>query len=280
MAFSRGTRARMAIPGYAVRMADAVSSLLPALRRAYGLARSTVVYRANFVKLRRARAFYRQFIAADDLCFDIGAHLGDRTAHFLALGARVVAVEPQPLLMAALKRRFSGNRRVTLVPAALGATPGRAELAVDPMNLTVATLSPEFVALAGKSHGFRHVRWSERMEVEMTTLDRLIAAHGTPAFCKIDVEGYEHAVLEGLSRPVPALSLEYLPAALDPALVAIARLHRLGSYHFNRSPGESMRLAVPRWLGPAEMAAELKRLLPRDGAGDVYAFLDAPGASR
>lgn len=78
----------------------------------------------------------------------------------------------------------------------------------------------------------------------------------------------------GLSQPLPALSLEYLPAALDPALIAIARLNRLGSYRFNRSSGESMRLAVPRWLGPAEMAAELKRLPPDERAGDVYAFLD------
>ncbi len=93
-------------------------------------------------------------------------------------------------------------------------------------------------------------------------------------FCKIDVEGYEHAVIEGLSRPLPSLSLEYLPASLDPALIAVARLNRLGTYRFNRSPGESMALAIPRWLGAAEMGAELKRLDRNDKAGDVYAFLD------
>lgn len=255
-------------------MADGTVSSLLAWRRAYGLMRSTVIYRANPVKRRRALAFYRQFIAAGDLCFDIGAHLGDRTSHFLTLGARVVAAEPQPALFTALQRRFGSDTRVKLIATALGATPCRAELAVDPLNPTVATLSPEFVAQAGGSRGFRRVRWRERIEVDVTTLDALIAAHGAPAFCKIDVEGYEHAVLEGLSQPLPALSLEYLPAALDPALIAIARLNRLGSYRFNRSSGESMRLAVPRWLGPAEMAAELKRLPPDERAGDVYAFLD------
>jgi FkbM family methyltransferase len=261
-------------------MANAVHSPLPALRRFYGLARSSVIYRANPVKLGRARRFYRQFIEAGDLCFDIGAHLGDRTAHFLRLGARVVAVEPQPALVAALRRRFGANPRVTIVAAALGAAPGRATLAVDPMNPTIATLSPEFVAQAGASRGFRRARWRERVDVEVTTLDALIAAHGVPIFCKIDVEGYEHAVLEGLSRAVPALSFEYLPAALDPALIAIARLNRLGVYRFNRSIGESMRLTLPRWLGAAEIAAELRRLSPEEGAGDVYAFLDAASASR
>ncbi len=255
-------------------MAESTESPLSALRRVYGLTRSSVIYRANPLKQRRARAFYRQFIEPGDLCFDVGAHLGDRTAHFLKLGARVVAVEPQPALAALLKRRFAHEPRVSVVAAALGATPGRAKLAVDPMNPTVATLSPEFVTQAGGSRGFRRVRWREHVEVEITTLDALIAAHGVPTFCKIDVEGYEHAVLEGLSQSLPALSLEYVPAALDPALIAIARLNRLGPYCFNRSPGESMQLAVPRWLGPAEMAAELRRLAPEERAGDVYAFLD------
>src|SRR5713226_3688386 len=103
---------------------DSGASRRLALRRAYGLARSVLIYRANLLKRQRARVFYRRFVRAGDLCFDIGAHLGDRAAHFLSLGARVVAVEPQPLLMKALKRRFGGDPRVTLVAAALGAAPG------------------------------------------------------------------------------------------------------------------------------------------------------------
>lgn len=257
-----------------------MTQLRSALRRGYGIARSTVIYRGNPLKLRRAKAFYRQFIRPGDLCFDVGAHVGDRLAHFLSLSARVVAVEPQPRMMAGLKRRFGDNPQVTLISAALGGAPGRAKLAIDPAHPTVATLSPDYIAQAGESRGFRHVRWREEVEVEVTTLDTLIAAHGVPAFCKIDVEGYEHAVLEGLSRPLPGLSLEYLPAALDPALVAIARLNRLGTYRFNRSVGESMTLAVPRWLGAAEIGAELKRLPPDEKAGDVYAFLDDRTVSR
>jgi len=256
-----------------------MTQLFSAWRRGYGLLRSTVIYRGNPLKRRRARAFYRQFIQPGDLCFDIGAHVGDRLAHFLNLGARVVAVEPQPRLMARLKRRYGADPRVVLVSAALGAAQGKARLAIDPANPTVATLSPDYIAQAGASRGFRGVRWREHVEVDVTTLDALIAAHGVPAFCKIDVEGYEHAVLEGLSRPLPGLSLEYLPAALEPALVAIARLNRLATYRFNRSVGESMALAIPRWLGAAEIGAELKRL-PHDAkAGDVYAFLDDREAS-
>jgi len=39
--------------------------------------------------------FYAQFIHPGDLCFDIGAHTGERARIFLELGARVVCVEPQ-----------------------------------------------------------------------------------------------------------------------------------------------------------------------------------------
>src|SRR5271169_2063381 len=99
------------------------SRVLTALRRSYGVARSLAIYRGQIWKRRHARALYGAFIARGDVCFDIGAHLGDRTGYFLSLGARVVAVEPQPLLMAVLRRLYGRHPRVTLVEAAVGASP-------------------------------------------------------------------------------------------------------------------------------------------------------------
>ena len=244
------------------------------IQRGYGLARSAVIYHGNPVKRRRARVFYRAFVRPGDLCFDIGAHLGDRTGHFLALGARVIAVEPQPGPLAVMCRLYGAHPRVTLIAEAVGAASGDAELAIDPANPTVASLSPEWRVQVARDPSFAGTDWRERHRVAVTTLDALIATHGVPQFCKIDVEGFEAAVLQGLSRPLPALSFEYIAAAREPALAALDRLAALGRYRFNRSPGESLRFPITAWRSDREMAVELRALPGNAGSGDIYARLE------
>ncbi|MBV9523254.1 MAG: FkbM family methyltransferase, partial [Alphaproteobacteria bacterium] len=111
----------------------------------------------------------------------------------------------------------------------------------------------------------------------VTTLDALIAEHGMPAFCKIDVEGYEAEALKGLSRPIAGLSFEYLAATIEIAIEAMAVLTRLGRYRFNLSPSETMRLGLERWCDGDAMRRCLRALPADHGSGDIYARLqDAP----
>jgi hypothetical protein len=118
--------------------------------------------------------------------------------------------------------------------------------------------------------------WDARLDVPVTTLDALIARFGEPAFVKIDVEGYELEVLRGLSRPLRALSFEYVPGAIELALPCLDRLQALGSYQFNVSPGESLRFALPGWVDADPLADWLQRRTVRELPGDVYARLVPP----
>ena len=63
---------------------------------AAAIRRSLEIYYRDPVRDRAMDALYARFVKAGDLAFDIGAHVGDRIASFRRLGARVVALEPQP----------------------------------------------------------------------------------------------------------------------------------------------------------------------------------------
>jgi FkbM family methyltransferase len=243
------------------------------LTRAWGIARSLVIYHGQPGRHRRLVRFYGQFLRPGDVAFDIGAHVGSRVRAWRSLGATVIAVEPQPDCLRVLRTFFGRDERVTIAPVAVGARPGMANLALSTATPTVSTLSTEWIDTVSTDRSFARVRWDRTVEVPVTTLDELIAEHGEPAFCKIDVEGFEAEVLAGLSRPVRALSFEYLPMAHEAALAVLGQVESLGDYVYNYSPVETMRWARTSWLSAAELVKLLGEIRPTGRSGDVYARL-------
>jgi FkbM family methyltransferase len=134
---------------------------------------------------------------------DVGAHVGLYTvtaAH--GTRGRVLAIEPNPLARAQLLENVSlnGLRNVTVVPKAVADAPGRALLHVP------ATPDPSFSSLeAGR------FAEGDPVEVEVTTVDDEVARAGLhPTVVKIDVEGGELRVVEGMKRTIAV----YRPAIL------------------------------------------------------------------
>ncbi len=238
-----------------------------------GFAYSYLIYYGLPFHHRFLTRIYAPFIRRGDLCFDIGAHLGDRVHAFSTLGARVIALEPNPACMNWLRRWYTHNQHITLIEQAVGAHAGTAVMWISRLTPSVSTLSQKWLKAVSQSPRFAGVRWNEQVQVTVTTLDALIAQYGIPAFCKIDVEGAELDVLNGLSQALPALSFEYIPAIIETAIGCINRLSELGNYEYNWRVSEFPRLRSSVWLDSLGMISHLRDMSPSDNSGDVYARL-------
>ena len=217
--------------------------------------------------------FYSQFVNPGDLCFDIGAHVGNRTSSFLALGASVVAVDPQPLCLQYLQQRFKGQPTVNVLGKAVSDRTGDLTLHISHATPTITTASNEAWRSRINDNAWYEVKWEEKCTVEATTLDQLIEEFGVPAFCKIDVENYEAKVLAGLSQPIPCLSFEYFPPHLTDTLQCFDLLEQLGEYRYNWSFGESLSLRSTEWLPVEDMREIVSGYSQHSEYGDVYARL-------
>jgi FkbM family methyltransferase len=167
-------------------------------------------------------ALLSRYIRPGSLVFDIGAHEGKHTAWLLELGARVVAVEPQPIPIAA-------HERLTVIRAAVSDRLGYADFWVAPGHEYVSTMAAADGYLE-KVQTHAEYAYNEPIRVPTITLDALVEDWGIPVFAKIDVEGHERAVFRGLSDPLPALSFEVHDFDLAKAEECLAQLALLGDY--------------------------------------------------
>jgi FkbM family methyltransferase len=237
-----------------------------------GVVRSLRIYYGDRPRRAAMDRLYARFVQKGDLVFDIGAHVGDRVGSFRRLGARVIAVEPQPALARTLRLLYGRDRNVVIEPVAIGRRDGSVSLQLNPENPTVSTASHAFISAAAGVPGWHGQAWTRTIAVPMTTFDQLIARHGMPAFAKIDVEGFEAEALHGLTQPIPALSFEFTTIQRDVALACIERCQALGFSRYNAALGESQALAHAGWLDADEMARWLVALPIEANSGDVYAL--------
>jgi FkbM family methyltransferase len=226
-------------------------------------------YKKEQADLTRRQAFYSQFVKTNDLCFDVGANLGNRVAPLLAIKARIVAVEPQEFCQKVLKWRF--GKKIAVVPMGLGEIEEDREFFVSDASY-LSSFSKTWIDSVKKDR-FKENEWSNAGKVQMTTLDKLIAKYGTPAFIKIDVEGYELEVLKGLNSPVKMISFEYTtPEQTGRAIGCIERVRSVvPDIECNYSVGESMEFEMAEFISVGDMLELVNsRKFTDTGFGDIY----------
>jgi FkbM family methyltransferase len=138
---------------------------------------------------------------------DVGANHGDfaQAASTIFPDAKVLLLEPLPILQGELKRRCETYKpRWFLEPCAAGARAGTAELAIDPMH-------DEIGSLAGFSEEYLQaspsVAPAGTVPCTVKPLDQILSEKNieTVDLMKIDVEGFEFEVLEGLRNSLSAV---------------------------------------------------------------------------
>ena len=141
---------------------------------------------------KKRREFYLQFLNSGDIYYDVGANYGNRIEPIIDDNIKIVAFEPQPKCIKKLKKKF-GNK-ITLITKGLGSKKDTMPMFLARAH-TISSLSKDFIKATQESGRFSKYKWDKQIQVEIDTLDNIIAKNGIPTFIKIDVEGFETEVL-------------------------------------------------------------------------------------
>lgn len=165
---------------------------------------------------------YRQLvkICSDHNCgalIDVGANDGEFVASIIEAGYQgpVISVEPLPDAWERLSKRASGHSNWTIArPMALGGAPGRSEINVSKNSVSSSLLD----VLAASTNAAPESAYQGKQEIEISTVDDLCKESqlsGAVAL-KLDVQGYEGHVLDGVQESLPQIEVIMSEMSLTP----------------------------------------------------------------
>src|SRR3954467_117762 len=183
----------------------------------------------------------------EDLIYDIGLHLGEDTAFYLARGYRVVAIEADPSLVAYCHRRFADaidDGRLRIVSGAI--TRGDSPTVTFYRHSSKSdwgTLNEDW---AERNIGLERAGAIETIEVPTVGLGKLLEETGVPYFMKVDVEGADELCLRALfeveDRPA-YVSIESSTSSLADVRAELTLLSELGYTRFAAVQQETIPLS-------------------------------------
>ncbi len=188
--------------------------------------------------------FVKRVVRRGDWAIDVGANVGVfslLSAQNVGPFGRVYAYEPNPLPASLLKKSLVMNwyhDRVDVRQKAVSSERGAMQLRFSRALLGGATLSP-----AGSAAAFddtaQLVGGEERVDVEVCTLDDEFPIDLPIRILKIDVEGFDHQVLQGASRLLERNCIDILMLECHPEISGeswndyVAELRKIISYGYD-----------------------------------------------
>ena len=162
------------------------------------------------------------------LLFDIGANRGDATIAGFQLGFdKIIAVEPAPKMFFMLHNNFRDDERVIPLKFAVSNSNNERVEFYECVEDGLSTIEKSWLTGDGALYKGKEFR---TIKATTITIDRLVEKYGLPDLVKIDVEGAETQVFDGMTCKPKKLAFEWSLFTLDQHIDQLKRLRDINGY--------------------------------------------------
>ena len=209
---------------------------------------------------KNVKNIFIENISSGDVVIDVGANIGDYTliaCKKVGDSGKVLSFEPLPETFSILKRNIQLNKITNCqhFQKAVGEKPGIANLYKSNASGTMAHLDS---SLNGKD-------LIKKDETDVITIDAMLKSYDIENvnMMKIDVEGFEHEVILGLTKKSGIISFEFTSEFIEDAFKSINYLISLGYSDFNFSIGERRKFYT-EWKDAGAIKELIKTVIKED----------------
>jgi FkbM family methyltransferase len=162
------------------------------------------------------------------LLFDIGANKGDAVVEGLNKGFdKIIALEPAPKMFYMLYNNFKNDQKVIPLKYAVSSSNGEKIEFYECIEDGLSTIEKSWLTGEGALYNGKEFR---TIKAITCTIDYLVEKYGIPDLVKIDVEGAESQVFEGMTCKPKQLCFEWSLFTLDQHLEQLKRLRDVNRY--------------------------------------------------
>lgn len=180
---------------------------------------------------------------------DIGANIGNHSRYFAGKFKKVVAFEPNPLIVEILKFNTKSFSNVSILECAVGNFQGTSPIFGTQTNIGGFSVLQNRISVNEQTPSNQY----PSNAIQVITLDSMIDDLGNLEFIKIDVEGFETQVIEGAAQSIrkfkPVIAFEQWPKDfINSHSSAIELLTEMGYLFYRQSDYSSSANAISKML--------------------------------